>query len=176
MKLFFSRGLQMTKRKKDALAIQWVFIPFHCTFSTYFWQLGQTRRRTFRWCGTPCGVWAGAGSTRPHRGDRHIFYETKFLLKINTSLWNSNLFHEAKTFETFFSMQWSEAVHPAHAGPPPHPHHCLGDQEHVLHAEHIKHDVHFEHCSFWTCFVNILIILIIWKVHFWAGWIMFLHI
>ena len=82
MKFSSSRGSQMTKRKKDALAIQWVFIPFHCTFSTYFWQLGQTRRRTFRWCGTPCGVWAGAGSTRPHRGDRHIFYETKFLTKI----------------------------------------------------------------------------------------------
>ena len=83
MKFSSSRGSQMTKRKKDALAIQWVFIPSNCTFSTYFWQLGQTCRRTSRWCGTPCGGWAGAGSTRPHRGDRHILkFETKFLIKM----------------------------------------------------------------------------------------------
>ena len=44
-------------------------------------------------------------------------------------------------------MQWPEAVHPAHAGPPPHPHHRPGDQEQFLHAEHVEHGVHFEQCS-----------------------------
>ena len=71
----------------------------------------------FRWCGTQCGGLGGAGSTQPLPG-ACCCSNFKFQM---TKLANS---------------QWPEAVHPAHAGPPPDPDNGAGHPEQRQH-EHL---------------------------------------